>query len=371
MQPHRQLLQHWDHQLRALLPAVRVTQLRPLALLSLGLLWSGRIALPAVAAALPLGVQDLSSIRRLRRWLANPRVAVGQLWPPLLQPLLASRAGQDLLLVLDPTPLKDRCYLVVLGLIVHKRILPVAWHPLPMAQPWPFHQATVLRHLTRALTRVLPSGGTVTLLADRGVTGAALIDRCQALGWHFVLRVTASAQTSPTVRLAAGTRCPLWSLVTGPGQRWRGEVAIYQSAGWRTVQLTIHWARGAQAPWVLLSDRAPGLARVREYRRRVHCEATYEDAKSRGWHLEQTKLTDRARLNRLLLALFLALWWAELLGLRVVRRGLRRQFDRPDRRDLSLVRLGRRWLAFLLAHDRLPPLLFRHTASGWGAAWQL
>lgn len=159
-----------------------------------------------------------------------------------------------------------------------------------MAARWPATQATVLRHLTQALQPALPPGAVVTLLADRGLTGAALIDRCQALGWHFVLRVTATARTSPTVRLPDGTVGPLWSLVTAPGQRWCGTIACYQAAGWRTVQLTIHWARGAREPWLLLSDRPAGPDRVREYRRRVRCEATYQDCKGRGWQLGRTKL---------------------------------------------------------------------------------
>ena len=365
MQTRRQLLQEWDQQLRALLPGVRVTQVAVLACLSLGLLWSGRVTLSAVAASLPLPARDLSVVRRLRRWVANPRVAVGRLWPALLAPLLAGWAGRDLLLVLDPTPLDDRLTLCLLGLVLHKRILPLAWHPLPMAERWPASLATVLRHLTAALQPALPPGAGVTLLADRGLTSAALIDRCRALGWHFVLRVTATARTSPIIRLADDTCCPLWSLVTGPGQRWSGTVACYQAAGWRTVELTIHWARGAREPWVLLSDRPAGPDRVREYRRRVRGEATYQDCKGRGWDLARTKLTARARLNRLLLALFLALWWAETLGLRVVRRGLRWRYDRSDRRDRSLVRLGRRWLADLHDHGRLPPLLFRWTPDGW------
>src|SRR5579875_2456966 len=218
MSTRAQLLQQWDQQLRQLLPAVRVTRVATLALLSLGLLWAGSVTLLKVASSLPLSAYDLSRVRRLRRWLANPAVAVGQLWPPLVTALLACRAGQELCLVYDPTPLADRLTVLVLGLVVHKRILPVAWHPMPQQTRWPVRQVTVLRRLTRQLARCLPTDCTVTLLADRGVTGADLLDLCHTRGWHFVLRVSASAGSSPTIRLADDTECPLWSLVTGPGQ---------------------------------------------------------------------------------------------------------------------------------------------------------
>jgi hypothetical protein len=264
MQTGRHLLQEWDQQLRALLPGVRVTPVAVLACLSLGLLWSGRVTLSAVAASLPRPARDPRVVRRVRRWLANPRVAVGRRWPALLAPLLAGWAGRELRLVLDPTPRADRLSRCLLGLVVHQRILPGAWHPLPMSARWPASLATVLRHLTQALQPALPPDAVVTLLADRGLRGAALIDRCRALGWPCVLRVTATPQTSPTVRLADGTCCARWSLVTGPGQRWTGTVACSQAAGWRTVALTIHWARGARAPWLLRSDRPAGPDRVRE-----------------------------------------------------------------------------------------------------------
>ena len=102
--------------------------------------------------------------------------------------------------------------------------------------------------------------------------------------------------------------------------------------------------------------------------RRARAEATFQDGKGRGWEPEASKVTDRDRLHRLLLGLFVALWWAHALGQQVVRRGLRRRFDRADRRDLSLVRRGRRWLAALLATDRQPPLLLRRTSAAWKVA---
>ena len=80
MQTRLQLLHSWTDQLQSLLPQVRVTRVRGLALLSLGLLWAGRVPLSRIAAALPLPVQDLSTERRLRRWLANAQIPVVATW---------------------------------------------------------------------------------------------------------------------------------------------------------------------------------------------------------------------------------------------------------------------------------------------------
>jgi hypothetical protein len=371
MSTRLQLFHQWERHLQALLPSIRVTRLRVLALLSLGMLWSGSVTLRKIAVDLPLTARDPSRERRFRRWLANHQVAIRHLWPPLLRAFLAPWANRELLCVFDPTPIGPKVTLLLLGAVVHKRMLPLAWHPMPSQTRWPVRQATILHRLCHQINAALPGGARVTLVADAGLTGPVLIDECQTQGWHFVLRLNATAAGSPILRQPDGTTQSAWSLVTTPGQRWAGTVDCFQAAGWRTVHLTIHWAADADEPWLLISDLPAGPERVHEYRRRSRCEATFQDTKGRGWDVERTKLSDRGRLSRLLLALFLALWWAETLGLRLIRRGLRTRYDRTDRRDLSLVRLGRRWFKDRLDHGRLPPTPLRAVHGTWRWAWSL
>ena len=192
-----------------------------------------------------------------------------------------------------------------------------------------------------------------------------MIDLCRELAWHFVLRVSVSPAQTNRGRLPDQPEGRLWDLVSGPGQHWTGTVQLFKSEGWRTVELTIRWDRAAHEPWVLISDQPAGMARVRDYRCRMRAEATYQDGKSRGFQLNRNKLTDHARLDRLLLALHLAWWWGHQLGLRVIRRGQRRQFDRPGRHDLSVLRLARRAIAEALLHDRCPILPFRRDGTAW------
>lgn len=371
MPPRLQLLHSWTDQLHALVPHLRVTRLRVLALFALGLVWAETTALGRIAASLPLPVQDLSTERRLRRFLANAQVPVAPTWQPLLGAILARLGQRELLVVFDPTPYRDRWTILMLSLVVGRRTLPLAWHVVPQQQPWAHATWRSLDRLARRVDAALPVGTTVTLLADRGLTSASLIDLCTRHGWHFCLRLSAGERHGVVARLADGTVQPVWDLVRRPGHRWDGAVAVYRAQGWRQVQLTSRWRRQAAEPWLLLSDRPAGQARVAEYRRRVHCEAFYQDTKSRGWRLEASRLTDRHRLNRLLLVLALAAWWLTLLGQQVIRRGLRRRFDRPDRRDLSLIRLGRRWVQDRLDRGRLPPLPFCQRAGHWILRWLL
>ena len=138
-------------------------------------------------------------------------------------------------------------------------------------------------------------------------------------------------------------------------------------AGAPGIYLTIHRRPGMSEWWILFRTRPGGRARLREYARRSRVEATCGDASRRGWGLEQSRVADPAHLDRLLLVWHLALLWLHALGAHVIKRGLRSPFDRPDRRERRLVRLGWVWLRHELDHGRCPPLLFRPTATAWQA----
>ena len=369
MQTRMRLLHAWTGQVQRLLPQIHATRAATLAVFAAGVLWAGQVTLLRVAAALPLTVPDASIERRLRRFLANPRVAVAALWEPLLPMLLAGLGQREVLFVFDPTPYRACGTVLCLGVVCRGRILPVAWRVMPQQTVWPAKLGRLLDELLAPVAAALPAGCQATLLADRGLVGPALVDAAQRVGWHVVLRLRASAGERTRVRLGPGTEQRVAERVTGPGQRWSSPAAIFKDAGWRHGYLTIHWAATAREPWVLFSDRPGGAARVREYRQRAHAEATYADAKGRGFNLERSKVSAPARVERLLLVLHLALWWAFALGATVIRRGQRRLFDRADRRDLSLVRLGRTAALHALSHDRRHALLFRLAPCGWVYSW--
>jgi hypothetical protein len=74
--------------------------------------------------------------------------------------------------------------------------------------------------------------------------------------------------------------------------------------------------------------------------------------------------------DRLLLALFLAMWWVSHLAAACLHHGQRHRFDRVDRRDKSIFRLGRLWLLDILrrVHNRASLkhcLPFQKTNMGW------
>jgi hypothetical protein len=358
MRTRLRLLQEWDQRLEERLVGVRKSRRATLAAFVVGVLLSGSILLMDAAQALQLPALSASTERRFRRWLANPGVSVEELWTPLALELLRARRGQRVLLTLDPTPRRGPGPTYVLGLVTHKRVLPLAWHVVADRREHNEPERVFVGRMCRRVAGWL-SESEVTLVADKGLTGPDLIGLCQELGWHYVLRVSADPKQGP--KLPDGGH--LWGLVTGPGQRLYTRTQLFKRVGWIGVELSVYWQVGYKQPWILVSDQRAGYARVREYKRRWQAEPTYQDCKQRGWELNHSRVREPRRVERLLLVLFIVLWWAHQLGLQTIKHGQRKLFDRADRRDLSVVRLGRCLLFYLLDRGKLPPFPFRATAT--------
>jgi hypothetical protein len=135
------------------------------------------------------------------------------------------------------------------------------------------------------------------------------------------------------------------------GQQWFGYVLLWQEDTLDTY-LSAVWDEEHREAWILISDQPAGRRRVHEYALRMRVESTFQDTKSRGWDLEASLIEDLERLNRLLLALFMALWWVIHLAACCIHHGHRDRFDRHDRRDKSLFRLGCLWLKDILRRVR-------------------
>ena len=337
----------WEAALAELCPGVRATRRRNWLRLALGIALAGSCAVGRAAGALP--GEPASGERRLRRWLANAAVEPAALWGPVLAGLLARWAGREVVLVFDPTPYRERFTLLVVSVVWGERALPVAWAAAPQQEAWPEAMAPVLARLLGRVAAALPPGaGPVTVLLDRGLVGAAVVDAVTARGWHPVLRLKAGEREALVARRRGGGVGPLRQVaaaVAAPGRCGAGEGALFKGAGWRDGWLMVWWGPAHQEPLVLFSTRPGGMARVAESRRQVLVEATCQDLKSRGLGLEDGRLRSGPPLERLLLAVLLADWLDWVLGMRAVRQGA----ARGARPRTARWRIGLRQLRAALA----------------------
>ena len=359
MQASQTLWEKWQEQVKQLLPGLHGHQQKGLALLVLGIVLSGTAVLQGIAESLFLegiSAAKMTSIeRRLARLVANERIVVTQVWKEFIGQVLPYWRDQKLRFVLDCTPFDDRAIIVYVGLLVHSRVLPVAWSVMPAQETWDEGQWDIVGRL---LDSIIPHLGEAdcTLIADRGLAGLPLVNLCRQRKWHYLLRVCKEHTVRRWMRGRWQVWMPLERLIFDQGQHWFGRVLLWQDGTIETC-LSAIWEPGYQEAWFLISDQPPGWRRVSEYRLRMRVESTFQDSKSRGWKLEASWISDRARLDRLLLGLFVAIWWVSHLAACCIHHGQRHRFDRHDRRDKGIFRLGRLWLLDILRRATNPAAL--------------
>ena len=364
---------NWQEQLKELLPGIHGHQKKTLAFFVLGIVLSGCAVMQRVAETLhERGISQAkmtSSERRLARFIANERIVVPLIWKCFLAHVLLPLRGQRLSFVLDNTPFRDELTIVSLGLLMHSRVLPVAWAVMPAQTTWDEGQWDIVGRLLDQVRLHLPDT-CCTLIADRGLAGMPLVKLCTARGWHYLLRVRAEHTCR---RFFGGKLERCWKrfdhIVLKRGDRWYGRARVWQEETLET-SVSLVWDPDYEEPWLLISDAGAGHRQVQLSAWRMRVEATFQDSKSSGWNIEASWIEDRAHLDRLLLALFLAMWWVSHLAAACIHHGQRHRFDRVDRRDKSIFRLGRLWLLDILrrAHNRASLsccLPFQKTKTGW------
>lgn len=323
------------------LPEERVTRQRNGALLVIGLYASQSVHLAHLVRGLPLGGQDLSLVNRLRRFLDNPRMNVWTWYRPVGQWLLASLGGQPVRLVIDGTKVGFGHHLLMVGVLYHKRTLPLAWsvHRGSRGCTTAAKQIALLKRVSS----LLPPNSPVSLLGDAEFGSVPLFEWLKQQGWSFVIR----SKGCHMVHWSEQPWVKLKDLGLQPGETRRvGWVAFTRKHALPGLWLVMYWAAGEDEPWYLLSPYPMSARRmISTYRRRMWIEEMFGDFKGHGLDLEATHLQDPQRISRLVWGVCMAFVWLIAVGSWVVKRGLRRLVDCKSRRDKSYFRIGWDWVA--------------------------
>jgi hypothetical protein len=274
-----------------------------------------------------------------------------QLFRPMAQCLLKGLVGRAVYLILDPTDLDaERCTVMIM-LAYHGRALPLIWMSFEM-KPGMIQDSVTL--LFAELSRWLPPGGKVYLLADREFHGIDMLDLIGQQGWTPIVR----GKGTVTATLADGTQRPLNAWTPPVGQmRFYQEVWL-TAAEFGPVSVSVSCAPALPGkgldPWFIISTEPAGPSILRIYAKRFWIEETFRDFKGYGFHLGETGVQDPERLDRLVLMIALACWWVLSLGIWLHRMGLRREVDRARHSRLSLFQLGLRYINRLLHLGETP-----------------
>lgn len=361
----------WQNQVKDFFTQLHGHQSKTLAMFVWGAIKARSIVIPLVAEELLAESEaKASSIeRRLERFLSNDRIDVEKTWDELLAQILPSFRQKPMRLVIDLTPYEEHAQVIYIGLLQHSRVLPLVWKVMPGQEKWDQGLWDCIEELFK---RLIPHLGDAecTLIGDSAFGCFPMVQLCLKYGWHYLFRICAQhtcerqssdGQFLPSSRVS--------KLVSKPGKRFYGHVRLWQEDQIET-NLSAYWDPKEEEALLVISDKPAGGDRIKEYRLRWRVESTFQDIKSRGWDWERSHVRRLDRVNRMLLVLFLAVWWLVHLAASCISHGQRDRYDRHDRRDKSILRIGR---LYLLDIDRRSSriynleecLLFRGSPTKW------
>jgi hypothetical protein len=335
---------------RPLVPVSNIKQLANWLWITVGILQADSIALSKIATYLPGTTNAESRVTLIRRWLMNFNVDVWTFYRPLLEQALQDWQSAHAIVILDGvTVFNDRWQIFRLSLMHGRRAIPIVWMVLSTEGLTQVEKLEAM--LQRAADFLNPRVKQVTFLANRGFRDHDWAALCLKLGWNYVIRLANSTR----IGLADGQSLRLDQLNVRTNECCAfPKVLVARSVKWPahvTVTRTHPDAKGKSEIVAVMSNRAAGRNRLREYAYRMDIDESFRDDKSGGFDMAHTRLQHPERLERLLLAVALATLWCHELGEQVITQGenVRRMIDPGSKRELSLFQLGRRWLKRCIA----------------------
>jgi hypothetical protein len=333
--PITKLYHTWMNKITQLIPTERVTRRQNLAWLLAGVFQSKSVHLSKVASKIP-GPATLNSItRRLDRFLENPAFRVRNWYEPIVKQLLAQRAGREYRLIVDGSKVGFGHQFLVVALAYRWRAIPLVWMWVRSNRG---HSPSGRQlALLNYIHKLLPTDASVLLLGDSEFGAVEVLKQLDQWDWKYVLRQKGSYlirenEQSPWISLG--------SLLAKAGQSlWLGRQQLTQLHVY-AVNVLAHWKIGEKEPWLLATNLPSLRVALKAYERRMWIEEMFGDLKDNGFDLESTHLRSVFKLHRLTFAVVLLFLELITSGSKIIKNGMRRLVDRPDRRDLSLFRIG-------------------------------
>lgn len=361
----------WQQHVKEFFSGLHGHQSKTLAWFVLGAIKANSIVIQRVAEALlaESEVSVTSIERRLQRFLSNPRIDTQQTWDDFLRQILPYFQHEPMRLVIDLTPYEEHAQVIYIGLLPSSRVLPLVWKVMPGQTKWDQGLWDCIEELLTRL-RAHMTTADCTLIGDSAFGCFPMVKMCERFGWHYLFRICADHTCepwSPRGRLLPSMRVA--ELVSQPGKRFYGRVRLWQEKSIET-NISAFWDPEEEEALLVISDLPACRKRLTDYRLRMRVEATFQDLKSRGWDWEASHVRRLDRVDRMLLVLFLLVWWLAHLAASCLHNGRRARYDRHDRREKSLLRIGRLYLFDIERRatrrgDLINCLPFRRSPTGW------
>jgi hypothetical protein len=258
-------------------------------------------------AILPRKTGDLKSKERyINRFLSNPLInpvtVMGGFIPEIAE--MAMTNGKTIILMIDQSKISDGFECLMVSMRVGERAIPVAWKVMQTKGEIGFDEQ---EPLLGEVVKMMPAGADILLAADRFYGTAALINWCQKHGWKYRIRLKGNLilqHEGGEITTGAAANAQISSLIG----------AELNETGIKTNIGILH-ENGHKEAWIIAMSEPPNKGRVLDYGMRWGIECMFSDFKSRGFGITKTKVQHTDRIERLILVLTIALYWAASTGM--------------------------------------------------------
>lgn len=311
---------------QTMLPRMRVTRQRNLALAALGVLRirDAHLTVSEIARAIPNRLDHWHNLKRIWRFLSNVKWSPRDCFHPLFAFLLTRfRVGHFLPVIIDQSTLAGKWEILWASIPFRGRALPVHFKVFRYAdiRADPEGSQTQLEdQFVRDVVTMIPPSLHPLLLFDRGYARVSLIRLLDSLHVRYVIRVRKDA----TVRYRHRYQGPLSDVKVRRGELIWWRHALYHAHEPCKVNLVITLNDTAEEPWYLLTNLKRGATTLHWYERRFRCEELFRDIKDQ-LHLETIRVKTTERVERLLFALVVAYYAITLIGVAAQSAGLSRK----------------------------------------------
>jgi hypothetical protein len=269
-----------------------------------------------LATILPRTVKSFEdSARYIRRFLSHPKVNPVEVMKGFIPELLSmlTSTGQVAVLMLDQSKIGRGFECLMVSLRVGARAIPVAWSVKKTEGEMGFSDQ---EPLLKAVHEMIPQRVKVMLAADRFYGTASLISLCQSFKWQYRIRLKGNLNLFHEEG---------WVINSNEAKKLKleGIEDVRLGENGPLINVGVLHEEGHPEAWYIAMDTTPSKARTLDYGMRWGIESLFSDLKTRGFSITKTQLRQSDRIERLLLILTIALYWAVSTGMRPHKKPIR------------------------------------------------
>jgi hypothetical protein len=285
------------------LPGQRQTQRENLSEAIATILHLQTVNTSEIAAGLPRKAKRMDMrYQWLLRLLDNHHIIPWQVMRPYAQEILVKLldSGETIVLIMDQSHINKTFEMLMISVRFNNRALPLGWIIKETQGSIGFEeQAKVLNQVLKWV----PESAKVVLMGDRAYGTAALIEWCQAQKWDYRLRLKGNTKTYKGTVSVPASSLPCGAHSNVPIT----EKSVHTNLG------IIH-EPGHPEPWIIAMSTPANDYKTLDYGMRWGIEAMFSDFKTRGFSLESSQMKLLDHLDRLVLMVSIALYWAVSTG---------------------------------------------------------